>query len=101
MARQAVAAIEALRVHAVVMAHQTRQVGLAGVQYQVEAIADQAIGQQLSVETIHGLSHHCQVHAPIVVTAVDGLATVSARGDPVSRLGEFNAKGAGRGKGLC
>ena len=88
------AAIEVLRVDAVEMAHQPRQVGLAGVQHQAEVIDHQTVSQQLRVEAGHGLIDNVQVQAPVIVTAVDRLTAVSTRGDVVGRVGKFDAKGA-------
>lgn len=74
---------------------QPRHVGLAGVQQQVRVIAHQAMSQQLSVKAGHDLSNEAQVHLPVVVTAVTGLAAVYTRRDVVCRAREFDANGTG------
>lgn len=99
VADQAVALVEALRVDAVEVPHQARQVALARVQHEVVVVAHQAVRQHLGVEAVERMLEHGQVLDAVGVIAVDRLAAVTARGDVVDGAGEFEAEGAGHGAG--
>jgi hypothetical protein len=67
MPYQTVPPVEHLRVDAVHMAHQPRQIGLPGVEHQVVVVAHQAIGQHLRVEPVHRLGDDIQLRQAVVV----------------------------------
>lgn len=71
-------AVELLRVHAVEVAHQARQVVLLSLQYQVVVVAHQAVGQHLGIEAVHRLGEDVELGDPVRVVAVDRLASVTA-----------------------
>ena len=95
MPHQRVALVECLGVHAVHMPHQTRQIGLARVQYQVIVISHLAIGQHLSIEPVHRLNDDFQVRGPVLLVAVDRLTAGATRGDVVDGTGKLDSEGAG------
>jgi hypothetical protein len=89
-----VPSIERLRVHAIDVAHQQRQVGLPRVKHEVIVIAHQAIGQHLGVETLRRLGQCGETLVAIHIVPEDGFAPVAARGHVIDGAGEFNAEGA-------
>lgn len=77
MPHHAMTPVERLRVHAIDVAHQPRQVGLAGTHHQVVVVAHLAIGQHLGIKTIHRQRDDFQLGDPVLIVAVDGLTPVS------------------------
>lgn len=97
MPHLAVAAVEVLRVHAVEVPHQARQIGLPRAQHEVVVVAHQAIGEHLGVEALHGPPHDLQQTLAIAVVGEDRLAPVAARSDVVDGTLELDAKRACHG----
>ena len=95
-----VAPVEGLRVHAIDLPHQQRQVGLVRVLHEVIVVPHQAIGQHLGIKALHRLCHHLQQGTAVRVVHEDRLAPVAARGDVVDRAGEPDAQWAGHAGSL-
>jgi hypothetical protein len=93
MAHQAMPAVDVLRVDAVHLPHQARQVGGTGVQHEMVVVAHQAIGQHLRVEALQCQRDDAQLRGPVVVVGVDGLAPVAAGRKVVDGAGELDARG--------
>jgi len=92
-----VAAVEALGGHAVHLAHQAREVGVAGVQHQGVVVAPEAVGQQLGVEAVRGPDDDVEQGDPVFVVVEDRLAAVATRSDVAGGAGERDAQRAGQG----
>ena len=90
-----VTAVERLRVDAVQVPHQQRQVRQSRVQHEVIVVAHQAIGQYLGIKTGQPRRHHTQQRVAIHVVHKDQLAPVAARCNVVDHAGELDAKRAG------
>ncbi len=84
-----------LRVDAVELLHQHREIGAARVQHEVVVIAHQAVGQHLRVAALQGLGDDGQENLPVNIIIKDGLPAITARGHVVDRTREFDAQRAG------
>jgi hypothetical protein len=89
--------VKCLRINAVHMAHQPRQVCLPRVQHQVVVVAHLAVGQHLRVKPVHRMGDGFKLRLSIPVVAVDRFAPIATRRDVINRVGEFDAQGAGHG----
>lgn len=90
MPHPALAAVKALFVDAVDMAHQPRQIGLARVQHQMEVIAHRTAGHHLRVDAVHGLPDDRELYGPVVI-AIDQLAPVTLRGYLMEGIGRLES----------
>ena len=93
LAEEPVAPIEGLRVNAIHVTHQPRQICLPRMQHQVVMVAHLAISQQLRVEPVYRMGDGVKLRLPINVVTIDRFAPVAARRDVIDRVGEFDAQG--------
>ena len=87
----AVTAIISLRVNAIDMAHEARQITVQCKQNKVVVIAHQAIAQHPRVETRRALAKDIQQRVSINIVFKNVLATITSRGNVINRAGKFYA----------
>ena len=92
-----VAAVERLRVHAVQVPHEARQVRLPRLQHQVIVVAHQAIGQHAGIEAVDSSPQNRQQPMAVGVVGEDLFAPVATRRHVIDGTGELDAQWAGHG----
>jgi hypothetical protein len=81
--------IAALRVHAVDVTHQARQIGSTCFDYEMIVVAHQAVGKAHGIESHERFAADVQQAGTVVVVVDDLLPSITARGDMIERAGEF------------
>lgn len=94
------AAVKALCVDAIDLAHQARQIRLARLQNQVIVIAHQAIRPGPRVKAVQRLRYNVKKLRPVKVVLRNRLTPVTAGRDVIHRARVFDAKGSDHGRSL-
>ena len=89
------AAIEALGVNPVEVAHAKGEVAIRCFNQQVVVIAHETPGMYRPVIAFNRVGQHFLTQRPVRVVPVDGLLPVTAGGDVVQGTAKFEAEGAG------
>jgi hypothetical protein len=66
-----VSPIQSLRVHAIDVSHETRQVRLVRAQYEMAVIARQTVGQRPRIEAIQRIGQNPQMHCTVGIVDAD------------------------------
>jgi hypothetical protein len=94
-----VAAVEALGIEAIDVAHSGREIRARRLDHQMVVVGHQAVGVAAPAAAPDDFAERLQELATVGVDEEDGRAVVAARGDVVERAGELDPKGSCHGPG--
>ncbi len=90
----AVAPVECLRIPGVEVAHESREIRLAGMKDDMVVVAHQAVRHDRRVEPVHCLAHQLQETLSISVVDIDRFAPITTRSHVIDGSRELDAQGS-------
>ena len=89
-----VSSVEVVRMRAVHVVHAHREVGVGGLDEEMEVIRHQAIGRTQPTVPFHHFGQHREKPAPVEIVKEDGAALSATRRDVVDGAGRLKARAA-------
>src|SRR4249919_4195548 len=92
-----VAPIEALGIDPVQLTHAAGEIGLRGINQEMDVIIHQAVDVTAPPEAGHHRGQGGQKHLAVLIVANGSLTCIPARGDAIERTREFNTERTSHG----